>query len=122
MTKIFYGSRVVLETKKTSPDIHTLLDTGAENCYVDLKLIKDIGLDIKKLKESTVGLGGKIRKRYGPVYPTFSVKFKKLYKGEGKTYITDLPGAIGVILSGNWIKEMKLPVHEIIEYEEHHEY
>jgi len=121
MTKIFYESQISWLGKKTPENIATLIDSGSSNCYIDEKLAEYFGWRKQKLPPSRVGLGGKIRKRFGPFFPTFTIRFKgRKYEAKAKTYITPLEG-LGVIISGNFIKKTKLPIQKIIEFEDSYE-
>ena len=122
MTIITYGSQIKWIGKTTPPGIFTLLDTGSENCYIDIDLANFFKWNKEKLQRSKVGFGGEVKIRYGPFYPIFILKFKKTYKRKAKTYIMNLPQGFGVVISGNWIRETKFPVQKIIEYRNKHEY
>lgn len=118
MTKIFHTSRVIIKGKISSPGA-TLLDTGSGNCYIDTEFAERNGLAYKKTKKSRVGFGGKSKKRYGSFNATFIVKSNgKTYRGVGKTYVMNLPETFSIVISGNLIKKMKLPVHKIKEISE----
>ena len=122
MSRIFFESQIIWKGIESSENVSTLLDTGSSNNYIDEDLASFLKFPRKGLSPSLVGLGGSTMKRYGPLYPTFVVKFNnRVYKRRGRSFITPLK-SVGLILSGNWIRAVKLPVHKIIEFEDSVEY
>lgn len=120
MAKIVYKSKVKYKGKTTNR-YATLLDSGAESCYIDEDIAQIIG--VKNLKKDYVGLGY-TRIRYGPFYCSFIVTFKnKTYRATGKTYVTNLiDDVFDIVLSGNWIQKAGIPVHKIIKRDKMYEY
>lgn len=122
MTKIFYTSRIKIGNKISVPGA-TLLDTGSANCYIDTEFAEGLKIHYKNKSRDYVGFGGISRLRYGIFNIKFIVKLKdKIYKGIGKTYITNLPEDFSIVISGNLIRKMKLPIQKIKEISENVEY
>lgn len=121
MSKIYYTSLIKYKSKKL-PEVCTLVDTGSSNCYIDLDIARFFNISWTKLPAHMRGLGGGYRKIYGPIYPIYTLKFKRNYSGRCKTYITILPEEFGAIISGNWVTENKFPVSKVKEHIETYEF